>query len=122
RMGERLQYTIELPAHLRDHAFPPMLVQPLVENAVNHGLEPKIGGGEIGIRVEEASEIIRLIVSDTGLGLNGDKGAGFGLSNVRERLEALYEKKGRLMFEEIQPSGLRVTIEIPNERRKGDHS
>ena len=51
RMGDRLRYRIEIPNHLQDRPFPPMLIQPLVENAIKHGLEPKIEGGEISILV-----------------------------------------------------------------------
>jgi sensor histidine kinase YesM len=122
RMGERLRYTADIPDPLRGRPFPPMLIQPLVENAVKHGLEPKITGGEIAIRAEETHGGLRLTVSDTGLGISGDTDPGVGLTNVRERLEALYDGKGRLLLEENQPSGLKVIIEIPHETSEGDHS
>jgi sensor histidine kinase YesM len=115
RMGERLHYTIDVPERLRELPFPPMLVQPLVENAVKHGLENKIEGGEILVRVEEHAEGYRLIVADTGSGLQEDAISGIGLANVRERLEALYHGKARLTLQENQPSGLKVTMEIPHE-------
>jgi len=122
RMGERLRYSVELPGRLRDHPFPPMLVQPLVENAVKHGLEARIEGGGISVLVEETPVALRLTVSDTGLGITGDRDGGVGLTNVRERLEALYDGKGRLILEENRPSGLKVTIEIPHEGSEGYHS
>ncbi len=115
RMGERLRYTIEVPDKLRDMPFPPMLVQPLVENAVKHGLETKVEGGEILVSVEEHGEGYRLIVADTGLGLQDDAISGIGLANVKERLEALYDGKARLILEDNHPSGLMVTMEIPHE-------
>jgi sensor histidine kinase YesM len=115
RMGERLRYTIEVPDRLKEVPFPPMLVQPLVENAVKHGLEQKVEGGEILVRVEEDTASYRLVVADTGFGLLEDSVAGVGLANVRERLEALYDGKGKLILEDNQPSGLKVTMEIPHE-------
>jgi hypothetical protein len=115
RMGERLRYTIEVPDTLRDMPFPPMLVQPLVENAVKHGLETKIEGGEILVSVEEHGAGYRLTVADTGLGLQDDAISGIGLANVKERLEALYDGKARLILKDNHPSGLMVTMEIPHE-------
>lgn len=114
RMGERLGYSIELSDALKEVPFPPMLVQPLVENAIKHGIEPKIEGGEITIRVEDHGENYRLMVSDTGSGLSEEAVAGIGLANVRERLEALFHGKARLILEENRPSGLKATLEIPH--------
>lgn len=115
RMGERLRYTIHVPERLRETPFPPMLVQPLVENAVKHGLENKMEGGEILITAEHKAGGCRLVVADTGSGLSGDTISGIGLANVRERLDALYSGKARFLLEENHPSGLKVTMEIPHE-------
>ncbi len=115
RMEERLRFTIEVPDTLRDMAFPPMLVQPLVENAVKHGLETKVEGGEILIKAEAQDGCYRLVVADTGLGFQDNAISGIGLANVRERLVALYEGKARLILEDNNPSGLKVTMEIPHE-------
>jgi len=115
RMGQRLYYTIDVPNTLREARFPPMLVQPLVENAIRHGLEHKVEGGEILVKVQDHANGFRLIVADTGCGLVEDSVTGFGLANVRERLEALYDGKARLILEDNQPSGLKVTMEIPHE-------
>ena len=113
RMGERLRYTLEIPEKLKEAPFPPMLVQPLVENAIKHGLEPRVEGGEIRVAVEEGAGRIRLMVSDTGDGLMENTVVGVGLANVKGRLDALYGDKGRLILEDHHPSGLRVTMEIP---------
>jgi hypothetical protein len=121
RMGERLRYSMDIPDLLSRQPFPPMLVQPLVENAVKHGLEPKVDGGAVFVRVEPGTDSLRLVVEDTGCGLAEGAGAGIGLSNVRGRLEALYNGKGRLVLEENRPSGLRVIMEIPHEGMEGDH-
>lgn len=122
RMGDRLGYAIEVPEPLRNISFPPMLVQPLVENALIHGLEPRIEGGDILIKAEDTGDSYRLVVADTGSGLSGGSIAGVGLSNVRKRLEALFHGKAHLILEENQPSGLKTTLEIPHEGRQGDHS
>lgn len=115
RMGERLRYTIDMPERLNHIPFPPMLVQPLVENALKHGLEPRIEGGEIHVRVEERPGCLRLSVADTGPGLGEGAAGGTGLANVRDRLEALFNGKGRLVLEDNVPSGLKVVMEIPHE-------
>jgi sensor histidine kinase YesM len=122
RMGDRLRYRLEIPESMKDLAFPPMLVQPLVENAIRHGLEPKIGGGELVIRGQSEQDVIRLEVSDTGLGLDEHGSRGIGISNIGERLQSLYGNKGRLILEENTPSGLKATIEVPHDTDQGDHS
>lgn len=112
RMGERLRYTVEMPEALKHLPFPPMLIQPLVENALKHGIESKIDGGEIRVTAEDRNDRLRLMVSDTGAGLMENTVAGVGLTNVRERLEALYGERCRMILEDNSPSGLRVTMEI----------
>jgi sensor histidine kinase YesM len=113
RMDERLSFTVELLDTLRQHPFPPMLIQPLVENAIKHGLEPKIDGGSITIKVMEKDNLIRTEVIDTGIGLSTYQKNGVGIGNVMERLQLLYGEKGRLTLEESKPSGVRATIEVP---------
>lgn len=115
RMGERLRYTIALPETLQDHPFPPMLIQPLIENAVKHGLEPQIEGGEILIKGEETDDVIRIEIADTGSGFKSFSETGVGLSNVRERLRLLYAGKGRLIIEENKPKGVKAILEVPRQ-------
>jgi sensor histidine kinase YesM len=113
RMDERLNFTIELPDTLRQHSFPPMLLQPLVENAIKHGLEPKIDGGTVTIKAMEKDSLIRIEVIDTGIGFSAYQKNGVGIGNVKERLQMLYGEKGRLTLEENKPNGVRATIEVP---------
>jgi sensor histidine kinase YesM len=113
RMGERLRFRIELPDAVRHHPFPPMLLQPLVENAVKHGLEPKMEGGEIVIKVTGEANLIRIEVADTGYGFSSFQNTGVGIGNVRERMKLLYGEKGRFMLEENKPNGVRAIIEVP---------
>ena len=121
RMGERLEYRIQAEGELKETPIPPMLVQPLVENAVKHGLEPTVEGGLVAITACGDSRKIRITVSDTGKGLEETGDAGFGLMNIRERLHSLYGQEAALILEENQPSGLKATIEIPRGKPNGHH-
>jgi LytS/YehU family sensor histidine kinase len=113
RFGERLRWHIDVPEDARLTVFPPMLLQPLVENAVRHGIEPKLGGGEIGIRATTDASTLRIEVSDTGVGLMGDESGGAGLANVRARLATLFGAKGRLTLENMTGGGVAATLELP---------
>jgi sensor histidine kinase YesM len=113
RMEGRLRYRIDIPDDIKKLPFPPMLVQPLVENAVKHGIEPKIEGGEVTIQARQNGDMIRVELADTGTGLHEDGDRGFGLSNVRERLQSLYGDRGQLILEENRPCGLKAIIEVP---------
>jgi sensor histidine kinase YesM len=113
RMGERLHFQVELPEAIREHPFPPMLLQPLVENAIKHGLEPKMEGGEIMIHAAEEDDRIRIEIRDTGLGFSSYHGTGVGIGNVKERIQLLYGGKGRFLLEENKPHGVRAIVEVP---------
>ncbi len=121
RMGDRLLFKLDASDSVGDLPFPPMLIQPLVENAIKHGIEPKIEGGAITIRVENEKGRIRVEVSDTGMGLHANSDQGMGLKNIKDRLESLYAGQARLMLEENEPSGLKAVIEVPNESGQGNH-
>lgn len=82
RMGERLQTRLSLPNALRELPVPPLLLQPLVENAVKHGLEPKVEGGRIEVSAERDGALLRLTVRDTGVGLGSAVAALGGVAPV----------------------------------------
>jgi sensor histidine kinase YesM len=90
RMGPRLHYTLDLPTALAAQPVPPLLLQPLVENAIKHGLEPKLDGGSIIVLARQTDGAMVLEVHDTGVGLPANQAAGFGLTQVRERLHTAY--------------------------------
>jgi signal transduction histidine kinase len=94
RMGSRLRYELDLPAALRDAPVPPLLLQPLVENAIKHGLEPKVSGGLLRVQAQQNGQRLVLQVQDDGIGLPSDHtsnaSSGFGLAQVRERLSTSY--------------------------------
>jgi signal transduction histidine kinase len=99
RMGPRLAVALDLPAALESLPLPPLLLQPLVENAIKHGLEPKVEGGRIEVSARREGDRLRLAVRDTGVGLGAAVAAGgstFGLEQVRTRLATLYGSRARL--------------------------
>ncbi len=115
RMGARLTFALELPEALRGTEIPPMLLQPLVENAIAHGVEPNISGGHVQVTARAAGGGLELLVSDTGRGLAagpGKPGTGLGLANVRERLQALYGGRASLSLE-AAPQGATARIHLP---------
>jgi hypothetical protein len=116
RMGARLSYTLHLPNELREIQVPPMLLQPVVENAIRHGLEPKLDGGEITVTAARHGDCLGLTVTDTGLGLDAQvdsAGDGIGMANVRERLHALYGEHATLQLVPNKPCGVRAQLSIP---------
>ena len=113
RMGDRLQVDINLPNDLKDMTMPPMLLQPLIENAIKHGLEPKVEGGNITLQAKRAGDQLRICVIDSGMGFASNPSNGIGLKNVRERIEKLYGNAGSVSIEENQPSGTRVVLTVP---------
>lgn len=113
RMGNRLHFTINIPEDIKNYHLPPMLIQPLVENAIQHGLEPKIEGGNVTIKATKMKAKLRITVSDTGMGFYEGNDWGIGLTNIKERIETLFEGKGHLLLEENHPHGLMATIEVP---------
>ena len=117
RMGPRLAYQLDLPPDLSGHAVPTLLLQPLVENAIQHGLEPKVEGGNIAVRAYRDGNAIVLEVQDTGVGMSGNQAqaGGFGLAQVRERLSATYGNQGTFALVAGGGSGTKVRIAFPAE-------
>ncbi len=113
RMGERLHYRIQDPGALAQVPIPPLLIQPLVENAVIHGLAPQISGGRIDIQFRRDADRISIVVADTGRGLNGDWGGGVGLKNIRDRLAGLYGDQAQLTLRQNAPTGVVATLSLP---------
>ena len=113
RLGERLRYSIDIPETLQYQPLPPMLLQPLVENAVKHGLEPKVDGGNINVTAIENNGHMRITVADTGKGFSSYNSSGVGISNVKERIKLIYGDKGKFSLEENYPNGAKAIIEVP---------
>ncbi len=117
RMGSRLDFSLDIPASLRMLSIPPVLLISIVENAVTHGLEPLAAGGHITIAAHRNGDRLQVTVTDTGAGLavEARSGRGVGLANVRERLAALFDGRGRFTLEDAAPHGALASIEIPVE-------
>jgi signal transduction histidine kinase len=113
RMGARLRYELALPASLAPLQVPPMLLQPLVENAVKHGLEPKVEGGSVKVSAREEQGRLVLEVADTGQGLRGSGGGGVGLANLRERVAAAFGGAARVDAGANPEGGYTVTLSLP---------
>jgi signal transduction histidine kinase len=118
RLGRRLEFELDLDATVEQVAVPSMLLQPLVENAIKHGIEPKIGGGSLRVSARRSAGVIELAVEDTGLGLPPDfeearPSASYGLVHVRDRLRAVYGPSAGLRLERQQPQGTRAIVRIP---------
>jgi hypothetical protein len=115
RMGPRLTYTLELPPELANVHVPTLLLQPLVENSIQHGLEPKVGGGRITVRAARLHGQLVVTVDDTGVGdaKAASNGSGFGLSQIRERLAALHGDRADLAFRTgHEGANARITLPI----------
>jgi hypothetical protein len=115
RMGPRLAYALELPDALARARLPPMLLQPLVENAIKHGLEPKLDGGRLRVAASAAGGQLVLTVEDGGLGFGAAStaGTGVGLLHVRERLAAVYGAAAAAEIGEPAGGGVRITLRLP---------
>ena len=115
RMEDRLQYSVHYDPHLRDVTMPPFLLQPLVENALHHGLEPKVEGGSVHISATIDANTLVLEVLDNGMGPDSTRrrpGSGMALANVRERLQAQYGDTASLTLTDANP-GMRATMRLP---------
>lgn len=114
RFGERLQIDIIAPYETEDVPVPPMLLQPLIENAVRHGISPKVEGGTVALHAQLVDNELRVQISDTGVGFDEtkrQKSNGIGLYNTRRRLKIRYDQE--LTIEPNQPSGTRISFTIP---------
>jgi two-component system, LytTR family, sensor kinase len=109
RFGDRLQVDIRKDKGLGQEAAPPLILQPLVENAIRHGLASKLEGGRIEVDARREGDRIRLSVTDDGVGFSSKSKPRVGLSNVRERLRAMYGDAAEMTVEK-GPGGRGASI------------
>ena len=110
--------------------LPPLLLQPLVENAIRHGLEPQLAGGRITVRAQATDQgrRLQLCVHDTGPGPNqgldatATPGSGFGLQQVRERLATLYGPEGTLELIAASAGGTSAIVTFPLQYATDTHT
>jgi sensor histidine kinase YesM len=117
RMGDRLEFSIDIESSVLQEPLAPMLLQPVIENAIRHGLEPKIEGGFVALKARRLKDEIQVVVEDNGLGFKPNENAGIGLDNLRERLAVLYDRQATLTIFERNP-GTVVTIMLPAVERE----
>jgi two-component system LytT family sensor kinase len=125
RFGERLRVEFEVETAIAHAAIPSLILQPLVENAIKHGVAPKVGKSRILVQAKRRGESILLTVEDDGIGLlakrdqgepslpSAGHGPGVGLKNIRERLQTMYGSTASLSLVNIHSGGSRATLEIP---------
>jgi sensor histidine kinase YesM len=114
RMGARLRYAVDIPQDLAAYRLAPMLLQPVVENAIRHGLEPKVEGGEVRVAARRENGAVEIDITDTGVGFGATtRGDGVGLSNLLARLQGLYGSRASVAISDNSPAGTRVSMRLP---------
>lgn len=113
RLGNRLQFSLSLPAALADLRIPGMLVLTLVENAIKHGIEPALRGGAIDVAVTAQATHFQIDVRDTGAGECLPSTLGVGLSNLQERVQLAYGTAGSFTLQTQEPSGMLASLRLP---------
>ncbi len=117
RFAERLEVQFDVPAELEDVLIPPMVLQPLVENAIKHSISKREEGGEIFITVWQEADQVHIEVKDIGKGTlicrNVTRSPGIGLSNTSSRLEKRLGPEAALQTEDLGPEGFKVSFKIP---------
>jgi sensor histidine kinase YesM len=116
RLGERLRFSLQLPRALELVQLPTMILLTLVENAIKHGIEPALRGGEIAVSAQALDGAVRIRVQDGGVGMSTipepAEGSGTGLENVRHRLRLAYGEAAALDLHDGEP-GLIADVTIP---------
>lgn len=118
RMEERLEVRWEVDPAVLDASIPSMLLQPIVENAVRHGLAESVRGGTLTLRTAATGDDLTLVVSDDGMGIDPGASEGTGLRNVRRRLETRYGDRAQLRVEPRESGGTTATITLPRTRHE----
>jgi LytS/YehU family sensor histidine kinase len=113
RLGDRLSVTLEIDPAARAARVPALVLQPLVENAIRHGIAPRRAPGTVAIRARRDAGALLLEIEDDGAGLGGDRPGGIGLTNTRARLAELYGDASALELEGAPGRGTRVRLSIP---------
>jgi two-component system, LytTR family, sensor kinase len=121
RFGDKLRFHKEIDERALDRLVPSMILQPIVENSIKHGLASKVEGGMVGLKVSLVGERLRILIEDDGVGISETRLAGLfehgiGVSNVNERLRVLYGSSYRMLVDSEPGKGTRTTIELPEVR------
>lgn len=132
RMGPRMAFELDLPPALATACVPRFILQPLVENAIRHGLEPQVSGGRIEVQARAEGAKLQLTVRDNGSGISemaladaarplqsnsAQAGSSWGLSHVRQRLHKLYGPRAGMHISPLPAGGTCVVLTLPLEKR-----
>ena len=125
RFADRLHIEIDIEQGAEQSLVPTMLLQPIIENSIKHGISKAEGGGNIAIFAKRDGEFLQIQVTDDGPGLSEKELAnnalafsnGVGVSNIRNRLKEIYGDRHRLEFENAKPNGFTVRVVIPYDRK-----
>jgi two-component system LytT family sensor kinase len=124
RFSDRLKVEIHIEPEVLDALVPNLILQPLVENAIRHGISRRAGSGIVGVSARRNEGSLRISIYDDGLGLKRDNGAatveGVGLSNTRARLAQLYGERQRFSLLEREGGGVEANLVIPFVRATED--
>ena len=114
------RHTVQRQAQTPAQQVPPLLLQPLVENSIKHGLEPKVEGGSVRVSARREGSAVVLEVIDTGVGFatEPEAGKGFGLTQVRERLKTTYGSQAAISFVANSAGGTSASITFPLVKEK----
>jgi two-component system LytT family sensor kinase len=113
RFQDRLDVSVSLPRDLGEAMVPSLLLQPLVENAIRHGISRLTGPGRIDIAATRAGDRLRITVADNGPGLRAGSGDGLGLTNTRDRIREHFGRDGVFALKPADAGGVTASIEIP---------
>ena len=113
RFGDRLRVKIDVPPDLENAQIPSLILQPLVENALKHGLGPKPGPGQLTVTVRADGDRLQMTVEDDGMGPAARASKGLGLANIAERLQTLYQDRASVSLRRRDGGGSIATVVIP---------
>ncbi|RYU70587.1 sensor histidine kinase [Aliivibrio finisterrensis] len=118
RLGERLTYEIDNQI-VEPISLPPLLIQPLVENAITHGIEPSAQGGQLMVQFKQENNQFIVVISDNGIGLESvspSKGHGMSLNNIKQRLHDLFDGSASVRITENKDGGVNAELIIPSDK------
>ncbi|WP_017052361.1 histidine kinase [Vibrio genomosp. F6] len=122
RLGQRLTFSIQTETVDVSRSLPPLLIQPLVENALTHGIEPLAQGGNIALEIRQSDDQIMITVSDNGAGFNPNlktSGSGIGLDNIRQRITTLFGEQASMSVKEQSSGGVSAILVLPCDKLDG---
>lgn len=118
RLGDRLTYEIDNQI-IEPISLPPLLIQPLVENAITHGIEPSAQGGQLMVQFKQENNQFIVVISDNGVGLelvSPSKGHGMSLNNIKQRLHDLFDGSASVSITENKDGGVNAELTIPSDK------